>query len=135
MRKGLLSFTATVVLAGAPAHAHHAIASIYDSRNPMTFEAVVVDFQFVNPHPFLIVETVDRGERPQQWRLELDNRFELSGVGITAATWRKGDGVTVTGSQARDGSRALYVRRLDRPADGFWYEQVGSSPKVGRRQV
>jgi hypothetical protein len=26
--------------------------------------------------------------------------------------------------------RTLYVRQLDRPADGFRYEQVGSRPRV-----
>jgi hypothetical protein len=36
----------------------------------------------------------------------------------------------VTGSEGRTDPRALYVRQLDRPADGFRYEQVGSRPRV-----
>ena len=112
--------------------AHHSIAGIYDSANPIGFDAVVVEFQFVNPHPFVIVERTQSGTA-QQWRLEMDNRFELSRIGMTEATLRKGDRIRVTGGPARDQSRALYIRRLERPADGFWYEQVGSSPKIGRR--
>ncbi len=122
-----------LLLAGGSSLAHHSIAGIYDSRNPISFDGTVVDFQFVNPHPYIIVERTDRAGELQQWRLEMDNRFELSEIGMTASTLRKGDRVSVTGSPARDQSRALYVRRLERPADGFWYEQVGSSPKAGRR--
>jgi hypothetical protein len=114
--------------------AHHSIAGIYDSRNPISFDGTVVDFQFVNPHPYIIVERTDRAGELQQWRLEMDNRFELSEIGMTASTLRKGDRVSVTGSAARDRSRALYVRRLERPADGFWYEQIGSSPKAGKNR-
>jgi hypothetical protein len=40
------------------------------------------------------------------------------------------DRIVVTGSVAREQASSLYVRRLDRPADGFRYEQVGSSPRV-----
>jgi hypothetical protein len=35
-----------------------------------------------------------------------------------------------TGSAGRDGARSLYVRQLDRPADGLRYEQVGASPRL-----
>ena len=112
-------------------HAHHSIAGVYDSSNRITIEAVVSDFQFVSPHPFVIVEAADRSGRQQQWRLEMDNRFELASVGMTADTLKRGDRIVVSGSAARDRSRSLYVRRLERPTDGFWYEQVGSSPRVG----
>ena len=132
MTRALLIAT-TLLLQHAVAIAHHSIVSIYDSGNPISFEAVVVDFQFVNPHPFVVVDRTVREGRTEQWRLEMDNRFELAGVGMTGTTFRKGDRVSVTGGPARDRSRALYVRRLERPADGFWYEQVGSSPRVGKR--
>jgi hypothetical protein len=36
----------------------------------------------------------------------------------------------VTGSVGRTEPRTLYIRQLDRPADGFRYEQVGSRPRV-----
>jgi hypothetical protein len=131
MPRRVLGFAIWAVLAGATLQAHHAIASIYDSSNPVRIEGTVVEFQFVNPHPFLIIEVDDSGGRTQQWRLDMDNRFELVEVGMTAETLKKGDRVVVTGGPARDRSRTLYVRRLERPADGFWYEQVGSSPRVG----
>jgi hypothetical protein len=116
------------------AAAHHAIASIYDSGNPLQLEGAVVDFQFVNPHPFVVIETDGAAAPRAQWRLDMDNRHELVRVGMSATTFVKGDRVVVTGAPARDKSRSLYVRRLDRPADGFWYEQAGSSPRIGSRR-
>lgn len=112
-------------------HAHHSIAGIYDSGNPISFDAVIVEFQFVNPHPFVIVSRTE-ASAVRSWRLEMDNRFELSRIGMTDSTLRNGDRIRVSGSPARDRSPALYIRRLERPADGFWYEQVGSSPRIGK---
>jgi hypothetical protein len=120
---------ALVLVLGAAAEAHHSIAGVYDSRARVTFDATVVEFQFVSPHPFVVVERTEAAGGTRPWRLEMDNRFELAAIGMTAGTLRKGDRVSVTGSAARDGSRAIYVRRLERPSDGFWYEQVGNSPR------
>jgi hypothetical protein len=130
--KRLLTLAVLLAAGWMPAGAHHSIAGIYDSSKPVTIDAVVVDFQFVNPHPYVTVESADTSGRQQPWKLEMDNRHELVAIGMTAGSLRKGDRIAVTGGPARDGSRQIYVRRLERPSDGFWYEQVGSSPRVGR---
>ena len=116
------------------ADAHHSISAVYDSARQEKIEGVVAEFQFVNPHPFLIVTVAATEAAPESWRLEMDNRFELSSIGMTADTLRPGDRVVVTGSAGRTEPRTLYVRRLDRPADGFRYEQIGSRPTVSRRR-
>jgi uncharacterized protein DUF6152 len=120
---------AALGFASVVAHAHHSIAAVYDSSREHRLEAVVAEFKFVNPHPFVIV-TVDEDGAEQSWRLEMDNRFELAQVGMTDTTLKRGDRVIVTGSVGRTDPRTLYVLRLDRPADGFRYEQVGSRPRV-----
>ena len=124
---------AAVVLAGlsiAVAQAHHAIGGIYDASRPLTFDGVIAVFHFVNPHPFVEFDVRDASGRTERWRGEMDNRFELVGVGMTAETLRPGDRIAITGSAARDGGRSMYIRSLERSADGFRYEQVGSSPRV-----
>ncbi len=120
-----------VALAGLTAQAHHSIAAVYDSARQERVEGVVTEFLFVNPHPFVIV-TVEANGAEESWRLEMDNRFELQGIGMTNETLRPGDRVVATGSLGRTEPRTLYIRRLDRPADGFRYEQVGSRPRVER---
>ena len=116
----------TVAVAGA----HHSIASVYDGNRQVTVEGAVTRFQFVNPHPLLTVEVTGGSGTPQQWLLEMDNRSELAAVGMTGETLKPGDRVVVTGSAAREPSNRLYIYRLDRPADGFRYEQIGSSPRI-----
>jgi hypothetical protein len=122
---------ALLACAAVSAHAHHSISAVYDGSRQHEIEGVVSEFQFINPHPFVIVAVTAGNSEAEQWRLELDNRFELAAIGVTDETLKPGDRVVATGSLARAEPRALYVRRLDRPADGFRYEQVGSRPRIG----
>ena len=132
MRLGLVVVMLVLVFGvTARPNGHHSIAGVYDQAAPVTIDGIVTAFKMVNPHPFLTL-AVTRGGRDEAWKLELDNRYELVDVGMNERTFRVGDRLVVKGSPARDGSRALYASRIDRPADGFWYEQVGSSPRIRR---
>ena len=116
----------------APAlRAHHSIGAIYDSSRRATLDGTVADFQLINPHPFLFIDVADDRGNAQRWKLELDNRSELAAIGVTAFTFTRGERVVVSGSLSRTHALSMYLLRLDRPADGFWYEQVGQSPKIG----
>jgi hypothetical protein len=126
----MASLAVAVATAAVAAHAHHSIASVYDSSRRATLEGQVAQFQLVNPHPFLFIDVTDAAGQAQRWRLEMDNRYELAEIGVTATTFKPGDRVVVTGSLARSQPRSMYLLRLDRPVDGFWYEQVGVSPKI-----
>jgi hypothetical protein len=135
--KGPLALVAALAIGGLTLQAHHSISGVYDSSRRVTLDGVVAQFQLVNPHPFLVIDVVDPGDprgdtgTAQSWRLEMDNLWELAAIGITASTLRPGDRVRVSGSLARAQDQRLYLLRLDRPADGFWYEQVGQSPRIG----
>jgi uncharacterized protein DUF6152 len=119
--------------AGSTADAHHSIAGVYDSARQVTVEGRVTEFRFVNPHPILIVEVSAGPAARGLWQLEMDNRFELAEIGITENTYKQGDRVVASGSMARAEPQRLYLRRLDRAADGLVYEQVGSRPRVNVR--
>jgi hypothetical protein len=121
---GLLGFASTVA-------AHHSIAAVYDRNARTSLTGVVSEFRLVNPHAFLMMD-VERDGRAESWKLELDNRSELASIGVTPDTLKPGDRIVASGTRAFDGSRSIYAYRIDRAADGFWYEQVGSSPRVGR---
>ena len=114
---------------GATMLAHHSISAVYDSRKPVTLTGSVREFQFVNPHPWIGLDVTD-ADGVRQWRLELDNRWELVDVGMKPDTFKPGDVIVATGSSGRDGARAVYVLRLDRASDGLHYEQRGQSPSL-----
>jgi hypothetical protein len=130
MNRWALSLAATIAVGSAAPQAHHSISNIYDSSRRVTIEGTVAQFQLVNPHPFLFIDVKDAAGEAQRWRLEMDNRSELAAIGVTSNTFKPGDRVVVTGSVARTEAQRLYLLRLDRAADGFWYEQVGQSPKI-----
>ena len=132
---GLVTRSLVAALIGASlsvpaAPAHHAISGVYDTRREVTIEGTVAEFHFVNPHPFVTVEVEAEGGRTEEWRLEMDNRSELARIDMTQATLQPGDRIVVRGHPARNPPRGLYIRRLDRPGDGFSYEQVGNSPRI-----
>jgi len=104
---------------------------MYDQSRRVTLDGVIAQYQFVNPHPFVVVDVTMNGAT-QSWKAELDNRWELQNVGMTPTTFNAGDRIVVSGSPGRDRTPLLYVWRLERPADGFLYEQIGTSPRVSR---
>lgn len=128
----LLAFGTAVVACGVVADAHHSIAGVYDGSRQVTIEGVVAQFQFINPHPFVVMDVKDDNGRAQQWTAEMDNRRELVEIGFDSATLKPGDRIVVTGSPSRAQQQSLYIRRLERPADGFNYEQIGNRPSIGR---
>jgi hypothetical protein len=134
MRRLLLSLAvvASVEASQTGLAAHHAITAVYDPNQPVTLDGVVTSFHYVNPHPFVEMQAAAANGQPEPWRLEFDNLRELAAVGMSAETFKVGERLLVTGSRARDRSRTAYVRRLQRSADGFLYEQIGSSPRVSR---
>ncbi len=116
---------------GATATAHHSISGMYDNAKQRTFEARVAEFQFVNPHPYVIVTAdPDATGTEQRYKFEMDNRHELVDIGMSAETFKAGDRVMVTGSVSRASPSSFYLWRLDRASDGLHYEQIGFDPHV-----
>ncbi len=60
-----------------PAAAGKARASGRLSPRRVTVEGVVVQFQFVNPQPFVTIDVPSALPALQRWRLDMDNRHEL----------------------------------------------------------
>ena len=131
MRPWIVGVAAAMTLAGAVPQAHHSIAGVYDSAREATVDGVVTEFRFAHPHPWIDVRESRSG---QAWRLEMDNRRELEAIGFASDTLKPGDRVVVIGSLARRQANRMYIRRLDRPADGFGYEQVRNRPRLRARQ-
>jgi hypothetical protein len=129
MSRSSLLVTLLLAIAATVSDAHHSIAGVYDRNRPVEVEGRVAEFQFISPHPILIIDVADVASAPELWLLEMDNRSELARIGITGDTYRPGDRVVAQGSMARAEPRRLYLRRLERPADGTVYEQVGNTPR------
>jgi hypothetical protein len=119
-----------MAMAGMGMNAHHSLSGSYDTSREITVEGVITQFQFVNPHPFVTISVEARNGEKQLWRLEMDNRSELTQIGMNSGTLKPGDRVVVSGSPGHSDARTVYIRRLDRPVDGLRYEQIGSTPSI-----
>ena len=80
--------------------------SEYDAARELSLTVVVREFHFVNPHPYLIGET-KVGSLASVWRLELDNRFELVQIGMTATTFTPGEQARVRQAGTRSEADSL----------------------------
>ena len=125
-----LKYALVLAAASVSIHAHHSLSGSYEMDRDITIEGVVVQFQFINPHPFLTIAVEGPNGEKQQWRLEMDNRSELANIGMTSSTLKPGDRVVVRANPGQSQPQTAYIRRLDRPADGLKYEQIGASPRI-----
>ena len=126
MRTLTMGVAAALIFGGAVAQAHHSVAGAYDRTREATIDSVISEFRFVSPHPMVTVTESDG----QLWRFELDNLREFSALGFTASDLKVGDRIVVRGWLARREANQLYVMYLERPADGFGFEQVGNRPRL-----
>jgi Family of unknown function (DUF6152) len=94
---------AGLVCAASPATAHHSTA-IYDSDNPIELAGTVVEWQFVNPHCFIMLEVTDSDGTKRVWSLEGGNTAGLFRRGWTPNTLKAGDEIVVTVRPLRSGS-------------------------------
>lgn len=102
----LAKLTLALLLSAAVPHlaqGHHSTA-IYDSDHPIELAGTVVEWQFVNPHCFILLATTDaKGERVV-WSLEGGNTAGLFRRGWTPNTLKPGDQIMITVRPLRSGA-------------------------------
>ena len=116
---------AFVVVAAATANAHHS-ATMFEQTRTITVEGVVKEFQFSNPHSWLLVDVKDKAGKVTTWGFEAEGPSTLQRAGIRRSEFPVGTKVTMTGRPMKDGTPAaiwvLAVRadgkRFD-PREGF----------------
>jgi hypothetical protein len=103
-RKALaLAGTMAAVLA-APAFAHHSFA-MFDQSKVLYMPGTVTEFEFVNPHAWLHLASVnDKGEM-STWSFEAGSVAQLVKLGWSKDSFKVGDKVEIGFRPLKDGSR------------------------------
>ena len=99
-----------LVVASAPAIAHHSFAAEYDASKPITLKGAVTKIEWTNPHARFYIDVKDDTGTVTNWNLELASPNVLTRQGWTRKSLEVGDQITVEGSLAKDGSKMANAR-------------------------
>ena len=111
LRLMIVSLITGLVLIPVPAKAHHGWAE-FDEKAEVTFEGIVTDFHFVNPHCVVEFRVKDEKGQIQKWQGEFSSPGVLSRKGWNAASLETGDKIKITGHPAHNGVLALHVTTI-----------------------
>src|SRR4029079_19196989 len=124
-RNAVLWIVTAMIAMGVPALAHHS-ATMFESQKTITVEGVVKEFQFTNPHSWLLVDVKNKNGSVTTWGFEAEGPSTLQRSGIRPSDFRAGTKLKITGRPMKDGSpAAIWVeairedgKRFD-PREGF----------------
>jgi hypothetical protein len=109
------------IFAAMASSAHHS-AAMFDAQKTQTIVGNVREFQFTQPHCWLVVVVPgEKGGEPQEWRIEAGAPTLLLRMGIEKSTFPVGDKVTVRFHPLKDG----------RPAGEFMSATLSSGKEIG----
>lgn len=91
-----------VMLAATPAFAHHS-AAMFDHEKEITIEGAIKEFQYTNPHSWVVVDVTDADGKVTVWSFETRNASALLRSGIRRSALVAGDKVTLRGHPLKDG--------------------------------
>jgi hypothetical protein len=109
---------AAAMLAVATTTAHYSILAKFDDTKPATVRGVVTLVDWTNPHVHVFINVRDAKGQIANWAVELESPIDLKGSGWNQETLRPGDGITVQGISARNGSRQVWARTVTVTATG-----------------
>lgn len=100
---------------GGVVSAHHSRAG-YDTDDKITtLKGLVTEFQWRNPHVFLIWSVKDDKGNVVQWTGEFSSPSTMLSEGLSKGTFKPGDEIAVTFIPARAGTPQGLVIKIVRP--------------------
>lgn len=110
---------AALTIVSMPSLAHHS-AAMFEEKKTITVEGVVKEFQFTNPHSWLLVDVTDKSGKITTWGFEAEGPSTLQRAGIRPSEFPVGTKLTITGRPMKDGRPAAIWESAVR-ADGKKY--------------
>jgi hypothetical protein len=93
-----------LLLAAAPAPAHHAFAAEFNADKPIALRGVVTVMEWVNPHSWIHVDVKGEDGTVVNWMIEGGSPNALLRLGFTKNALLPGMEIVIDGYQAKDGA-------------------------------
>ena len=93
-----------MLLAAAPAWAHHAFAAEFDQTRPLKLKGTVVKWEVTNPHSWIHMDVKGDDGKVVTWMIEGGSPNNLYRLGFTKDSLPPGSEIVVEGYQAKDQS-------------------------------
>jgi hypothetical protein len=116
MTRGIVSVAALALLAGHAVSAHHSNVA-FAVETVLTATGTVKEWQWSNPHTWLIMDVDDGKGGKVEWAMEGRAPGVLLRAGWSRSVLKAGDKVTVHYSPSKDGSKVGMIARVTM-ADG-----------------
>lgn len=128
MRALLAAAVILLAWAGAPMRvtAHHS-GTMFDDSKVVTIEGVVKEFQYTNPHSWLLVDVTNPDGSITTWGFEAEGPSTLMQRKVRRSDFAPGTKVRITGHPMRDGRPAAAWTKGVRVADGTEFYPRGQS--------
>ena len=108
--------TIALILVALPVRAHHS-GAMFDDKKDVTLTGTVKEFQYTNPHSWLLVDVKGADGKVTTWGFEAEGPSTLLRAGIRASDFTPGTMVTITGHPMRDGRPAATWVKATRASD------------------
>jgi Family of unknown function (DUF6152) len=92
-----------LILAAAPAFAHHSFAAEFDEKQPITLTGTLTKMEWVNPHGWIYVDVKGPDGQVKNWAIEAVAPNTLLRRGLRKEDFPIGSEIVVKGYKAKNG--------------------------------
>jgi hypothetical protein len=113
-----------LAVALALALGHHSFAVVYLEQDTIEIEGDVVEFQYRNPHAWLMVQGSERGALGEKiYAAEWVSVSQLERAGIPKNFFKPGDTMRIWASPNKNPSdNRVRLKRMERKSDGWKWQ-------------
>ena len=122
----VLSLAAGALIAASPrVLAHHSFAVVYIEQDTIEIEGDVVEFQYRNPHAWVVVQGTEKGGfgGEKMYAAEWVSVSQLERAGIPKNFFKVGDTLRIWASPNKNPTdNRVRLKRMERKGDGWKWQ-------------